>query len=326
MIYDLIIIGGGPAGVTAGIYASRKKLNALIISKDFFGQISKTGQVDSWPGDMAISGMDLAMKLEKHLKNFPIEIKAGQKVVSVQIQEKVEGTECLRPRRNSVTLTHPSIFIVQIENGEIFEAKSLIIAAGRNAKTLGVEGEQDFVGKGLSYCSICDAPFFRDKQVAVIGGGNVGLETALDLIKYAKKVFIFEKGEKALADEILIEKAKATGKIEICLQTEILKIEGQGKVQSIVYKDLALSKTMQQPMDGIFVQIGSVSATGFLGKLIDFNENNEIKVDSQTLEASLKGIFGAGDCNDTKWKQAIIAAGQGAVAALGVYEYLIQLK
>lgn len=318
MLYDLIIIGGGPAGVTAGIYASRKRLNVLVIAKDFFGQISKTGQVDNWPGDMAISGMALALKLEKHLKSFPIEIKAGQKVVSVK-DGVLEVTESLRGRSDSVTST---LFTVQVESGEKFGAKSLIIATGRNAKTLGIEGEQDFVGKGLSYCSICDAPFFRDRQVAVFGGGNAGFETALDLIKYAKKVFIFEKSDRILADEALVEKAKTTGKIEICLRTEILKIEGQGKVQSIIYKDLALDKALQQPMDGIFVQIGSVPATGFLGKAVDFNEKNEIKVDSQTLEASVKGIFAAGDCNNTKWKQAIIASGQGAVAALSVYEFL----
>ena len=315
MLYDLIIIGGGPAGITAGIYASRKKLNALVIAKDFFGQISKTGQIDNWPGDMAISGMALALKLEKHLKSFPIEIKAGQKVVAVE----AEGGSLLPAGRREPPSAH---FVVQTDNGEKYQAKALIIATGRNAKTLGIEGEQNFIGKGLSYCSICDAPFFRDKQVAVIGGGNAGFETALDLIKYAKKVFIFEKSDKILADEALVEKVKTIGKTEICLQTEILKIEGQGKVQSIIYKDLALDKTLQQPMDGIFVQIGSVPATGFLGKVVDFNENSEIKVDLKTLEASVNGIFAAGDCNDTKWKQAIIAAGQGATAALSAYEFL----
>lgn len=306
-MFDLIIIGGGPAGVTAGIYAARKKLKTLLIAKDFFGQISKTGQVDNWPGDMAISGMALALKLEKHLKMFPMEIK-NEKVVAVQ--------------------SDSNFFVVQTENDEKYQAKTLIIATGRNAKTLGIEGEQDFVGRGLSYCSICDAPFFKNKQVAVIGGGNAGFETALDLTKYAKKVFIFEKGDKILADEALVEQvlrqspSAGSGQVEVCLQSEILKIEGIKKVQSMIYKDLASGKTMQQPMDGIFVQIGSVPATGFLGKLVDFNENNEIKVDTQTLKASIGGVFAAGDCNNTKWKQAIIASGQGATAALAAYDYL----
>jgi NADH-dependent peroxiredoxin subunit F len=307
MIYDLIIIGGGPAGVTAGIYASRKKLNTLLITKDFFGQISKTGQVDNWPGDMAISGMALSLKLEKHLKQFPIEIKTGQKVVSVEKQG--------------------NLFEVRVDNNEKYQAKSLIVATGRNAKTLGIVGEEEFVGKGLSYCSICDAPFFRDKQVAVVGGGNAGFETALDLAKYAKEVFIFEKTDKIYADEILVEKALQlssgqVNKIKVCLQSEIIRIEGDGKVESIVYKDLISNKEMQQPMEGIFVQIGSIPATLFLGKLVDFNEKNEIKVNPLNLETSVKGILAAGDCNDTKWKQAIVASGQGAVAALSVYEYL----
>ncbi len=320
-MFDLIIIGGGPAGATAGIYAARKKLNVLLIAKDFFGQISKTSQVDNWPGDMAISGMTLALKLEKHLKSFPVEIKEGQKVVSVQVGR---GTDPLKALGSVSGGSVP--LLVQVESGEKYQAKALIIATDRNAKTLNIEGEQDFVGRGLSYCSICDAPFFRDKQVAVVGGGNAGFETALDLLKYAKKVFIFEKGDKILADEALVETLRQNsgqaGKVEIHLQVEILKIEGINKVQSIVYKDLKTDKILQQPMDGVFVQIGSVPATGFLGKLVHFNKNNEIKVDSQTLETSVKGVFAAGDCNDTKWKQAIIASGQGAVAALAAYEYL----
>jgi len=301
-MFDLIIIGGGPAGITAGIYASRKKLKTLLITKDFSSQITKTGQIDNWPGDMAIKGMDLALKLEKHLKEFSIEIKTGHKVVAI----KKTGNG----------------FFVQTENNEQFETKTIIIATGRNARVLGIDGEKDFVGKGLSYCSICDAPFFKDKQVCVIGSGNAGVETALDLAKYAKKVIIFEKSGKSVADELLQDKAKETGKIEFSFNSEIAKIEGTGKVQSVIYKDLKNNKNLQQPMDGVFVQIGSVPATGFLGKLVSFNSQNEIEVNNTDFSSSVKGIFAVGDCNNTKWKQAIVAAGQGAVGALGVYEYL----
>ena len=301
-MFDLIIIGGGPAGITAGIYASRKKLKTLLITKDFSSQITKTGQIDNWPGDMAIKGIDLALKLEKHLKEFSIEIKTGHKVVAI----KKTGNG----------------FFVQTENNEQFETKTIIIATGRNARVLGIDGEKDFVGKGLSYCSICDAPFFKDKQVCVIGSGNAGVETALDLAKYAKKVIIFEKSGKSVADELLQDKAKETGKIEFSFNSEIAKIEGTGKVQSVIYKDLKNNKNLQQPMDGVFVQIGSVPATGFLGKLVSFNSQNEIEVNNTDFSSSVKGIFAVGDCNNTKWKQAIVAAGQGAVGALGVYEYL----
>jgi len=301
-MFDLIIIGGGPAGITAGIYASRKKLKTLLITKDFSSQITKTGQIDNWPGDMAIKGMDLALKLEKHLKEFSIEIKTGHKVVAI----KKTGNG----------------FFVQTENNEQFETKTIIIATGRNARVLGIDGEKDFVGKGLSYCSICDAPFFKDKQVCVIGSGNSGVETALDLAKYAKKVIIFEKSGKSVADELLQDKAKETGKIEFSFNSEIAKIEGTGKVQSVIYKDLKTDKNLQQPMDGVFVQIGSVPATGFLGKLVSFNFQNEIEVNNTDFSSSVKGIFAVGDCNNTKWKQAIVAAGQGAIGALAVYEYL----
>ncbi|MDD5433470.1 MAG: FAD-dependent oxidoreductase [Candidatus Pacebacteria bacterium] len=311
MIYDLIIIGGGPAGITAGIYAVRKKLNTLLITKDFFGQISKTGQVDNWPGENAISGIALMQKLEKHLKQFPIEIKTGHKVVSAVVLPTLPHSQ-----------GQGSGVEVQIDSGEKYQGRSLIVATGRNAKTLGIEGEQNFVGKGLSYCSICDAPFFRDKQVAVVGCGNAGFETALDLAKFAKKVFIFEKGDKILADEILREQAQKAGNITINLKTEILKIEGDKKIQSIVYKTIENHKEFQQPMDGVFVQIGSIPATGFLGNLVDFDKNNSIKINDKTLQASVKGIFAAGDCNDTTYKQLIIAAGQGATAALSAYEYL----
>lgn len=306
MDYDLTIIGAGPAGITAGIYAVRKKIKTLLITKDFFSQITKTSQIDNWPGDMAISGPGLALKLEKHLREFPVEIKTGQKVVAIKKME--------------------SDFLIQTEKNEEFQTKSIIVAVGRSAKTLGIEGEKEFVGKGLSYCSICDAPFFKDKQVGVIGSGNAGLETALDLAKYAKKVIVFEKGNGILADEVLLDKVKESGKIDVVLSAEIMKITGQGKVESIIYKDLKESKVLEQPFNGVFVQIGSVPATGFLGELVDFNELNEIKVNKESLASSIKGIFAAGDCNDTKWKQAIIASGQGATAALSAYDYLQSLK
>ena len=302
LIYDLIIIGGGPAGITAGIYAARKKLNTLLITKDFFGQIAKTGQIDNWPGEMNVSGMFLMQKLEKHLKQFPIEIKEAIRIVGVKQED--------------------GLFGVQTEKGEQIKSKTVIVATGRNARMLGTEGEQEFLGKGLSYCSICDAPFFKDKQVLVVGGGNAGFEAALDLARYAKKVFLFEKSQKISADEMLQEQTKATHKVEILLETELVKIEGQGKVQAIVYKDQKSQKTFQQPMDGVFVQVGSAPATGFLAGLVEFNENNAIKVNPKTLQTSQEGIFAAGDCNDSKYKQMIIAAGQGASAALSVYDFL----
>ena len=302
VIYDLIIIGGGPAGITAGIYAARKKINTLLLTKDFFGQIGSTGCVDNWPGEMGVGGLALMQKLEQHLRQFPIEIQAGEKAISVA---KEKGG-----------------FSVRSESGKEFSSRALIVATGKTARKLGIEGEKDFLGKGLSYCAICDAPFFRDKRVAVVGGGNAGFETALDLAKYVSRVVILERSAKFLADELLQEQIKATAKIEVLLNTELQKVEGNGKVQSITYSDLTTQKTFQQPMDGVFVQIGSLPAVDFLGKLVKLNKNGEIKIDFESCATSQRGVFAAGDVTDVSWKQMIIAAGEGAKAALGAYEYL----
>lgn len=300
-IYDLIIIGGGPAGITAGIYSARKKLKTLLLTKDFIGQTGKTNEIDNYLGFPNISGLDLMKKFEEHLKKFSIEIKK-EKVIKIEKKEQD--------------------FVVKTEQKQEFLAKTIIIATGRDPRPLEVEGEKEFIGKGVSYCSICDAPFFQNKAVAIIGGGNSGLRAALDLAKYAKRIFIFEKSEKLLADEILQEQVKKESKIEIHLNTEIKKIEGNKKVQDLIYQDSKTKKTYQVPMDGVFIQIGSVPATGFLKGLVEFNRSDEIKCDFENCATSCPGIFTAGDVDDGKWKQIIVAAGEGAIAALSAYEYL----
>jgi len=300
-IYDLIIIGGGPAGITAGIYATRKKIKILLIAKDFIGQIGKTNEVDNYPGFSKISGLDLMKKFEEHLKKFSFEIKK-QKVIKV---EKIQQG-----------------FAVKTEEKEEFLTKTIIVATGRDPRPLEAEGEKEYIGRGVSYCSICDGPFFQNKAVAVIGGGNSGFEAALDLVKYAKRIFIFEKSEKIIADEILRDRAKKEKKIEIHTNTEIKKIEGNNKVQDLIYQDLKTRKTYQVPTDGVFIQIGSIPATGFLKDLVEFNQTDEIKVDFETCATSCSGIWAAGDVNNGEWKQIIIAASDGARAALAVYEYL----
>ena len=300
-IYDLIIIGGGPSGITAGIYAARKKMKTLLLTKDFIGQAGETSQIDNYPGLPNVSGWDLMEKFKNHLKMFEIEIMEGKEVGEI----KKENNK----------------FLVGTTAGDKFLAKSIIAATGRNPRPLGVPGEKEFIGKGVSYCSICDAPFFKDKAVAIIGGGNSGFEAALDLAKFAKKIFIFERGNEVKADEILQDEVAKEKKIEIHLNKEIKKIEGNGKVQDLVYQDNKTGKTYQVPMDGVFVQIGSVPATGYLKGLVDFNQYNEVTVKLETCETSTPGVFAAGDINSGKWKQVIIAAGEGARAALAAYDY-----
>jgi thioredoxin-disulfide reductase len=307
-MYDLIIIGGGPAGVTAGIYAARKKLHALVLAKDFWGEIAKTGEVENWPGELSISGMALAGKLEKHLKKFSLEIKNAK--VTSAAKKSLGLADC---------------FSLTIENGQQFETKALIIATGREPKTLNVEGERELIGKGVSYCSICDAPFFKDKAVAVVGGGNVGLEAALDLVPFAAEIFIIETGSSLRADEVLQDKAKAISKIKFLLNQKVEKINGQSMVEGLELEDIISGQAARLAVGGVFVQIGAKAITDFLGGLVQTNQRGEIKVDN-TGQTSQQGIFAAGDVTDTLWKQAIIAAGQGATAALAAYEYLKRMK
>ncbi len=304
-LYDLIIVGGGPAGITAGIYAARKKMKTLLITKDFLGQTGKTGEVDNYLGYSQISGSDLMKKFEEHLKQFDIEILDGLTVTKVSKKEN---------------------FCVRASDKKEFFSTTVIIASGRDPRPLEIPGEKEFIGKGVSYCSICDAPFFEDKKTVVIGAGNAGLESALDLAQYAQSVYVFERGEAMTADELLQEKVVANKKIEVHLNKEMKKIEGNDFVQSLSYQDLKTKRNFQIPAHGIFIQIGSIPATGFLKGLCDFNEQDEIRVDFESCATSSPGLFAAGDINDGRWKQIIIAAGEGARAALSAHDYLRKKK
>jgi len=304
-LYDLIIIGGGPAGITAGIYAARKRLKTMLLTKDFFGQTAKASKIDNFPGFLKISGPDLMKKFKEHLEKFEIEIKEDEIVSKIEKKEKN--------------------FLITTEKKKQFLTKTIIAAIGADPRPLEVEGEKEFIGRGVSYCSTCDAAFFENKAVAVIGAGNSGFTAALDLAKYAKRIFIFERNDKIIADEILQEEIKKDPKIEIHLNKEIIKIEGNKKVDSLIYKDLKTNKTYQVPIDGVFIQIGMIPTTGFLKGLVEFNKFDEIKVNPETCETSLPGIFAAGDCNEGPFKQIITAAGEGAKAALSVYSYLMIL-
>ena len=320
MLYDLIIIGGGPAGITAGIYSARKKLKTLLLTKDFIGQVGKTGEVDNYSGFPEISGPDLMEKFKNHLKKFarlPSPMAQSDGGQELEIQEGEEITKVEKQKE---------IFLIKTDKGKEFKGKTLIAATGRDPRPLEVPGEKEFIAHGVSYCSTCDSPFFKDKAVAVIGGGNSGFESALDLIPYAKRIFIFERSNKISADEILQTKVKKEKKIEIHFNKKVKKIEGRKKVQALIYQDTETKKTFQVPIDGVFVQIGSIPATGFLKGLVEFNKWDEIKVDFETCQTSNPGIFAAGDVNNGKWKQIIIAAGEGCRAALAVYEYLQRKK
>lgn len=299
-MYDLIIIGGGPAGITAGIYSARKKLKALVLTKDFFAQPAKTAQIDNWPGSYGISGMELMKKFKEHLLRFDIEIKDGEDVKSV---EKDGG-----------------FFLVKT-NKEKFESRAVILAVGAVPCKLGVQGEQEFLGRGVSFCSVCDAPFFKDKQVAVAGGGNAGFEAALDLAKYASKIFILESRATPTADELLQEMALKTGRVEVIANVFLKSINGSKTVEKIIFESRGLEKELK--VGGVFIEIGWKPNTEFLSGLVNLNDKGEVIVNPATCQTSCSGIFAAGDAADASgFKQIVIAAGQGAKAALSAYDYL----
>ena len=302
MVYDLIVVGGGPAGITAGIYAARQKLNALLITKNFGGQMArKAVAIENYPGFEKISGLELIQKFKSHLKKQKIDIEEA----TVSKIKKIGG-----------------IFSVSTGNKKQFKSKTVIISSGSDPRPLEVPGEKKFIGKGVSYCTACDAPFYVGKDVAVIGGGNAGFEAAIALSSWSKKIYILEHNSKIRADEIIQEKVKATGKIEIITDAVLKKIQGENFVNSLIYQDNKLKKNKTLKIEGVFVEIGSQPATSFVKGLVDFNERDEIVVNPKTGETKTKGLFAAGDVSDIIYKQIVIAAGEGAKAAFSVSNYL----
>lgn len=306
-IYDLIIIGGGPAGITAGIYGARQKLNTLLITKNFGGQIAKkTVDIENYPGFDRVSGMELVKNFEKHLRKFKVDIERDS-VVKIK---KVAN-----------------FFFVFTESKHKFQAKAIIVASGADPRFLKVPGEKNFIGRGVSYCAVCDGFLFSNKTVAVIGGGDAGFETAIFLSKTAKKIYILEYNPKVIADAENQERAEKTGKVEIIFNALLKQIKGEQFVSSVIYQDRRTQKNKTLKVQGVFVEIGSQPATSFVKDLVDFNEKDEIKINPRTNQTSkIPGLFAAGDITEIKDKQIVIAAGEGAKAALSVYEYLEKLK
>ena len=303
MIYDLVIIGGASAGLTAGIYASRKKMKTLLLTKQIGGQSLLTDSIENFPGFESISGKELIGKIMNQLQKYNLPIKDGVEIESVK---KNNGN-----------------FLIKTKNNENFETKSIIIATGKSLRRLNIPGEKEFENKGVSFCSICDTPLFGNKDVAVIGGGNSGLESAMDLTKYANKIYILGRGEKIRGDKFLQEKLKNIGKVEFITNAAVKEIKGSKFVEKIVYEDKKADEEKEISVSGVFINIGWIPATGFLGGFVELNSQAEIIVDHKTQETSVPGVFAAGDVTDGLYKQCITAAGDGAKSALSAYNYLL---
>lgn len=304
-MYDLIVIGGGPGGITAGIYAARQKLNTLLIAKNLGGQMTrKAVAIENYPGFRKISGYKLIQRFEKHLRKYKIDIKEN-----VVVKVKKIGDN----------------FSILTKDKKRFEAKALIVASGADPRPLKVIGEKRFIGRGVSYCTACDAALFSGKTVAVVGGGNAGFEAAIALSRWAKKIYILEYGAKIKAEKVNQEKVRKIGKVKIITSAVLKKIKGDQFVSSIVYQDRKTNEQKTIFVEGVFVEIGSQPATAFIKDLVDFNERDEIKVDFETYQTKTPGLFAAGDVNVGQFKQIITAAGEGAKAALAAYGYLSRL-
>ena len=299
-IYDLVIIGAGPAGITASIYAARKMLNFAVISKDIGGQVIITSTVENYSGYQEINGTELVKKFEEHLKQFKFDFKMSE----VKKIGKINNN-----------------FLIKTDTQD-FQSKTLIIATGAKPKMLNIKGEKEFKNRGITYCATCDAPLFSGRDVAVIGSGNSALDAVLQLIKIANKIYLVVRGEGLKGDRIMIDKVKASPKVEILYNSIVSEIIGDKLVRSLkINQKDDLGEIVVQ---GVFIEIGYVPNTEFLNSFVELNVEGEIIIDSNN-QTNIPGVFAAGDCTAVSYKQIIIAAGEGSKAAIRVFEYLSKI-
>jgi len=303
-VYDLIIVGGGPAGLAAAVYAARKLLSTLLITRDIGGQVNWTMGVENYLGYQLIEGPELISKFQRQVEKFPIDRKVGYDV------SRIEKTE--------------EAFQVIAENGEKFEGKAVLVATGKRPRRLNVPGETEFVGRGVTYCAVCDGPVFAGQRVAVIGGGNSALEAALDMVKVAEWVELVSITP-LTGDPILIERLSQAQNLTVFLEHEVVSITGSKFVEGIAIKHLGTEDSVQLDVSGVFIEIGLEPNSNLVKGLVQLNERGEIPVNCPS-ETPVKGLFAAGDVTTVPEKQIVIAAGEGAKAALQAHRYLQHLK
>ncbi|MBI2039201.1 MAG: FAD-dependent oxidoreductase [Candidatus Niyogibacteria bacterium] len=312
-VYDVIIIGGGPAGSAAAVYAARKQLKTLLITESFGGQSIVSDDIQNWIGEPHISGFELAKKFEAHVRAYPeqVAIAMPERAVKVRAERCAIGEERMCD------------FEVDTDKGGAYVGKTVILVAGARRRKLGVAGEEKFEGKGVAYCSTCDAPLFSGKRVAVVGGGNAGLEAVQDLFPYASEVTIVEYGEALKGDTVTLEEIKKNPKLkEIALNAQTLEVMGDKTVSGLKYKDRKTGEEKLLEIDGVFVEIGSVSNSEMVKDLVALDKYGQVVIDSKHASTSHAGIFAAGDITDDPYKQNNISAGDAVKAALAAYAYL----
>jgi len=302
-MYDLMVIGGGPAGLAATVYAARKQLNAALISQDIGGQMNWTLGIENYLGYQFIEAPELIGKFQTQVDQFPIDQKIGDKVSRV---EKIDGG-----------------YEAVLENGDRHQSKAAILATGKKPRMLNVPGEKELVGRGVAYCAVCDGPVFAGQRVAVVGGGNSALEAVLDMLKIAEHVDMVSLTP-LTGDPVLISQLSEGEKLAVYTEHETVRIEGDPLVEGIVIKDIKTGEEKRLNVTGVFIEIGLVPNSDPVKGLLELNKTGEVPVDC-SCETALPGLFAAGDVTNVPGKQIVIAAGEGAKAALGAHRYLQRL-
>jgi alkyl hydroperoxide reductase subunit F len=302
-MYDLMIIGSGPAGMTAAVYAARKKLNTLLLGKDLGGQVNWTLGIENYMGYQFIEGPELIHKFEEQVKQFPLDAKIGERVSSLS---RIGGG-----------------FEAKTDSGETYQAKAVIVATGKRPRPLNVPGEEKLRGRGVTYCAICDGPLFSGMKVAVIGGGNSALESADDMVKIAEHVYLVSLTP-LTGDQILIDKVKSASNLTMFLEHEVVEITGDNFAGGIRIKDLKTGQERELPVSGVFIEIGLIPNSELAKGVAALNRLGEIEVDCNN-ETNVPGLFAAGDVTNVPEKQIVVAAGEGAKAALQAHRYLQRL-
>ena len=301
-MYDLLIIGAGPAGVSAGVYASRKQLKTLFVTKEWGGQSTVSTDIQNWIGTPSISGTDLAKNLRTHLEIYAegvVDIIANQTVVTVTKTE--EGYEA--------TLT----------DGSVHQTKSVLVCTGSKRRSLSVPGADTFEHKGLTYCASCDGPMFAGQDIAVIGGGNAGFETAAQLLAYAKSVTLLQYSSAYRADPVTVEKVLAHENMTGILNAETIEVTGESFVNGLTYRNTETNETVTLPVTGIFVEIGMIPNTDFIAELVERDDYKRIKIDPWNQKTTASHIWAAGDCTNILYHQNNIASGDAVRALEDIY-------
>ena len=300
-MYDVLILGGGPAGLSAAVYCMRKGVSTGLVVRSMGGQVTETSGIENYPGYRHISGMELVQKFREQVLEFGIDFDEGGSIA------KIEAGDVKK---------------VSLADGRVFSARALIVATGAAWRKLGVPGEDTFKGKGVANCSTCDAPFFVGKRVLVVGGGNSGIEAAIDLAKVGEKVIMVQFLERLTGDTVLIKKLGEFSNVQILYEHEVAAIKGSQSVESVTVRDRTSGATQEIAASGIFVEIGLVPNSGMAKGVLKLNQAGEIMVDC-SCKTSAPGVFAAGDVTDVPYKQIIIAAGEGAKAALSACNYIM---